>query len=71
MLLNLLPVVADQITINGLIMGTMEDMKNMMDLITQAGISPEIGAVLPMERAEGPFRAMWEGKTRGKTVVTR
>jgi D-arabinose 1-dehydrogenase-like Zn-dependent alcohol dehydrogenase len=46
-------------------------MKNMMNLIAQTGISPEIGAVLPMERAEEPFRAMWEGKTRGKTVFTR
>jgi hypothetical protein len=36
-----------------------------------AGIDPEIGAVLPMERAEEAFRAMREGRTRGKTVVTR
>src|SRR6267154_5923338 len=69
--LNLLPVFADQLTITGSIMGTLEDMKNMMNLIAQAGIEPEIGVVLPMERAEEGFRAMWEGKTRGKTVFTR
>jgi NADPH:quinone reductase-like Zn-dependent oxidoreductase len=69
--LNLLPVFADQLTITGSIMGTLEDMKNMMSLIAQTGIKPEIGAVLPMERAEDAFRAMWEGKTRGKTVFTR
>lgn len=69
--LNLLPVLADQLTITGSIMGTLEDMKNMMNLISHAGVSPEIGAVLPMERAEEPFRVMWEGKTRGKTVFTR
>ena len=69
--LNLLPVIADQFTITGSIMGTLDDMKSMMNLIVQAGIKPEIGAVLPMERAEEAFRAMWEGKTHGKTVFTR
>ena len=69
--LNLLPVIADQLTITGSIMGTLKDMENMMRLIAQAGIEPEIGVVLPMERAEEGFRAMWEGRTRGKTVFTR
>ena len=69
--LNLLPVLADQLTITGSIMGTLEDMKNMMNLIAQAGIEPEIGSILPMERAEEGFRAMWEGRTHGKTVFTR
>src|SRR5882672_10752155 len=69
--LNLLPVIADQLTITGSIMGTLDDMKNMMNLIAQAEIKPEIGAVLPMERAEEAFRAMWEGRTLGKTVFTR
>jgi hypothetical protein len=40
-------------------------------LMARAGIDPEIGAVLPMERAEDGFREMWEGRTRGKTVFTR
>jgi D-arabinose 1-dehydrogenase-like Zn-dependent alcohol dehydrogenase len=66
--LNLLPVIADQLTITGSIIGTLEDMKNMMNLIAQTGIKPEIGSILPMEHAE---EAMWEGKTRGKTVFTR
>jgi NADPH:quinone reductase-like Zn-dependent oxidoreductase len=69
--LNLLPVLAEQLTITGSIMGTLNDMENMIRLIAQAGIEPEIGVVLPMERAEEGFRAMWEGKTRGKTVFTR
>src|SRR6266481_5415347 len=54
--LDLLPVLADQLTIAGSIMGTLEDMKNMMNLIIQTGIKPEIGAVLPMERTEEAFR---------------
>jgi NADPH:quinone reductase-like Zn-dependent oxidoreductase len=69
--LNLLPVIADQLTITGSIMGTLKDMENMMRLIAHGGIEPEIGVVLPMERAEEGFRAMWEGRTRGKTVFTR
>jgi NADPH:quinone reductase-like Zn-dependent oxidoreductase len=69
--LNLLPVFADQLTVTGSIMGTLEDMENMVRLIARAGIEPEIGVILPMERAEEGFRAMWEGRTRGKTVFTR
>jgi len=42
-----------------------------MNLIAQAEIVPEIGAVLPMDRAEEAFWEMWSGKTRGKIVFTR
>jgi len=69
--LNLLPMISNQLTITGSIMGTLDDMQNMMSLIARAGIEPEIGAVLPMERAEEALRAMWEGRTRGKSVFTR
>ena len=44
--------ISDQLTITGSIMGTLDDMQNMMNLIAEAGIEPEIGAVLPMERSE-------------------
>lgn len=63
--------ISEQLTIIGSIMGTLDDMKNMMNLIDRARIEPEIGTVLPMERAEEAFRAMWEGRTCGKTVFTR
>jgi D-arabinose 1-dehydrogenase-like Zn-dependent alcohol dehydrogenase len=69
--LNLLPLLADQLSITGSIMGALEDMKNMMSLIVRRNIEPEIGAVLPMERAQEAFQAMWEGKMHGKTVFTR
>jgi NADPH:quinone reductase-like Zn-dependent oxidoreductase len=69
--LNLLPMIADQLTITGSIMGTLDDMQSMMNLIARSGFEPEIGAVLPMERADEGFRAMWEGRIRGKTVFTR
>ena len=69
--LNLLPVVVDQLTITGSIMGTLKDMEDMARLIARTGIEPEIGVVLPMERAEEGFRAMWEGRTHGQKVFTR
>jgi NADPH:quinone reductase-like Zn-dependent oxidoreductase len=69
--LSLLSIISDQITVCGSIMGTLQDMKNMIAFISGAGIAPEIGEVLPMERAEEAFRAMWEGRTHGKTVFTR
>ena len=69
--LPLLSIISNQITVCGSIMGTLQDMKNMIAFISGAGIAPEIGEVLPMERAEEAFRAMWEGRTHGKTVFTR
>lgn len=69
--LNLLPMIADQLTITGSIMGTLDDMRNMMNLIARVGIEPEIGAVLPMEQAKEAFQGMRSGRTRGKTVFTR
>src|SRR5712671_1384425 len=59
--LNLLPIICDQLTIIGSIMGTLDDMQNMMNLIARSQIEPEIGDVLPLERAEEAFRAMSEG----------
>jgi NADPH:quinone reductase-like Zn-dependent oxidoreductase len=69
--LGLLPLICDQLTITGSIMGTLEEMKSLINLIERARIEPEIGAVLPMERAADGFQAMWEGKTHGKIVFAR
>ena len=69
--LNFLPMISDQLTITGSIMGTLDDMQSMINLIIQSRLEPEIGAVLPMERAKEAFQAMWEGKIHGKTVLTR
>ena len=55
----------------GSIMGTLQDMKDLMTFIIGAGITPEVGQVLPMDQAEAAFRAMEEGRVRGKTVFTR
>jgi hypothetical protein len=42
-----------------------------MSFIATAGITPEVGLVLPMDQACEGFRAMWEGRTHGKIVFTR
>jgi NADPH:quinone reductase-like Zn-dependent oxidoreductase len=68
---NLLRLVSDKITVMGSIMGTLEEMNNMIRLVINAGIKPEIGAVMPMEEAKEAFLAMVEGRTSGKTVFTR
>jgi D-arabinose 1-dehydrogenase-like Zn-dependent alcohol dehydrogenase len=69
--LSLLPMLGDQITVTGSIMGTLQDMKRMISLIIETGTKPEIGQILPMERAREAFQAMWEGETHGKTVFSR
>ncbi|UFS71239.1 zinc-binding dehydrogenase [Geomonas sp. RF6] len=69
--LHIIPVLLDQITVCGSIMGTLQDMKNMMKLMAASGIKPEIGQILPMEQAEEGFRSMWLGKTSGKVVFVR
>jgi D-arabinose 1-dehydrogenase-like Zn-dependent alcohol dehydrogenase len=62
---------SEQITVCGSIMGTLQDMKDMMNFIVTSSITPEIGRVLSMEQAEQGIRAMWEGRTSGKTVFMR
>lgn len=69
--LPLLPLISEQITVCGSIMGTLQDMRDMMAFMAATGIAPEIGAVMPMDQAREGFRAMSEGRTHGKTVFTR
>jgi NADPH:quinone reductase-like Zn-dependent oxidoreductase len=69
--LPLLHLISEQITVCGSIMGTLQDMKDMMNFIVKSQIKPEIGEVIPLERAKEAIRAMWEGNTHGKTVFTR
>jgi NADPH:quinone reductase-like Zn-dependent oxidoreductase len=69
--LPLLRMISEQIIVCGSIMGTLQDMKDMMSFIINSGITPEVGQVIPLERAEEAIRAMWAGDTHGKTVFTR
>jgi len=68
---DLLRLIVDQITVTGTIMGTLDEMNQLLRFVVGAGIKPEIGQVLPMEQAEEAIRAMVETRTHGKTVFTR
>jgi len=69
--LPLLPMLSEQLMVCGSIMGTLQDMKNLLSFLVGTGIKPEIGQTVPMERAAEALRAMWNGETPGKTVLTR
>jgi len=68
--LNILPIFIDELKIVGSIMGTFEEMKHMMNFIVTAGIKPEVGTLLPLQKAEEGIRLMHEGKAKGKIVFT-
>jgi NADPH:quinone reductase-like Zn-dependent oxidoreductase len=70
-LTDLLPLFANSITIRGAIMGTLEEMKRMINFVINAKLRPEIGHVVPMTEARESIRAMIAGDTHGKTVFTR
>jgi hypothetical protein len=60
---NLMRLLVEQVTVSGTIMGTREDMNNLIQFVISTGIKPAIGQVLPMEKAREGFRAMVEGRT--------
>ena len=66
---DLLRIFVEQIDIRGTIMGTLEEMKAMMQFILRH--EPEVGAVVPMSSARDAIRDMIEWRTRGKTIFTR
>jgi NADPH:quinone reductase-like Zn-dependent oxidoreductase len=60
-----------QLRVIGSTMGTRDELANLLEFVANAGIAPEIGLELPMERAEEGFRAMLDGDTAGKIVFSR
>lgn len=68
--LDLLPVIVEQISIHGTIMGTRTEMLDLMNFVVRSGIAPMIGCVLPMRRAPEAFELMCAGRVRGKIVLT-
>jgi NADPH:quinone reductase-like Zn-dependent oxidoreductase len=59
-----------QLRVEGSTMGTRQELADLLSFVANAGITPEIGLELPLERAEEGFRAMLEGDTAGKIVFT-
>ena len=60
-----------QLSVIGSTMGTRDELADLLTFVANAGIVPEIGLELPMERADEGFRAMLNGDTAGKIVFTR
>jgi NADPH:quinone reductase-like Zn-dependent oxidoreductase len=60
-----------QLRVVGSTMGTRQELVDLLRFVENAGISPEIGHELPMDRASVGFRAMLDGDTSGKIVFTR
>ena len=55
----------------GSTMGTLAELRDLLDFVATTGISPEIGQELPMTEAAKGFGAMLQGETAGKIVFTR
>lgn len=60
-----------QLRVVGSTMGTRDELADLLAFVAHAGITPQIGLELPMEKAADGFRAMLEGDTAGKIVFTR
>jgi NADPH:quinone reductase-like Zn-dependent oxidoreductase len=60
-----------QLRVVGSTMGTLDELRDLLNFVDTAGITPEVGLELPMDQAEDGFRAMVDGKTAGKIVFTR
>ena len=60
-----------QLRVIGSTMGTRQELVDLLRFVENAGISPEIGLELPMDRAAEGFRAMLDGDTSGKIVFTQ
>lgn len=59
-----------QLSVVGSTMGTRGEMAEMLELISQHGIEPEIDGVLPLAEARHHFERMQEGSVFGKLVLT-
>ncbi len=60
-----------QLRVIGSTMGTRDELRDLLAFVAAAGITPEIGLELPMDRAAEGLRAMLDGDTAGKIVLTR
>jgi D-arabinose 1-dehydrogenase-like Zn-dependent alcohol dehydrogenase len=60
-----------QLRVVGSTMGTRGELGDLLSFLDTTGLRPQVGLELPMERAEEGFRAMLEGDTAGKIVLTR
>ena len=55
----------------GSTMGTLAELRDLLEFVAATGIVPEIGQEIPMADAKDGFQAMLDGVTAGKIVFTR
>jgi D-arabinose 1-dehydrogenase-like Zn-dependent alcohol dehydrogenase len=60
-----------QLRVVGSTMGTRRELMDLLSFVESSGIEPQVGLLLPLERAAEGFRAMLTGETSGKIVFTR
>jgi NADPH:quinone reductase-like Zn-dependent oxidoreductase len=60
-----------QLRVIGSTMGTSDELRDLLAFVASAGIVPEIGLELPLDKAFDGFQAMMDGHTSGKIVFTR
>ena len=60
-----------QLRVVGSTMGTLDELRDLLDFVATTGITPEVGQELPMSEAAKGFRAMSDGDTAGKIVFTQ
>ena len=63
-------VFVEQLSIRGSYLGTLWEFKDLISFIVAKSIVPLVGLVLPLSEADAGFKAMLDGKTAGKIVVT-
>jgi len=68
--IDLMNLFANQITLTGVYTGTRQEFVDLMSFVAAKGVKPHIGKVLPLEKADEGLKDIWEGKTRGKIVIT-
>jgi NADPH:quinone reductase-like Zn-dependent oxidoreductase len=60
-----------QLEIVGSTMGTVDELRELVELLVRTGVRPVIDRVLPMEQAAEAFAVLNEGSVHGKLVLTR
>ncbi|MCF8557387.1 MAG: zinc-binding dehydrogenase, partial [Candidatus Nanopelagicales bacterium] len=60
-----------QLRIIGSTMGTIGELRELVDLLARTGVRPVIDRVLPMARAAEACEVMNDADVRGKLVLTR
>ncbi|MGI9135681.1 MAG: zinc-binding dehydrogenase [Candidatus Nanopelagicales bacterium] len=60
-----------QLEIIGSTMGSIGELRDLVDLLVRTGVRPVIDRVLPMEKAAEAFAVLNDGSVHGKLVLTR